>query len=88
VEWHYIRNDFFLEPDQLVRNADRLRGIPGRIVQGRYDLLCPPAAAAAIARAWPDSQLTVVPGTGHAGTEPPIRNALTAAIRELGARYG
>ena len=88
VEWHYIKNDCFLEPDQLVRNADRLRGIPGRIVQGRYDLLCPPAAAAAIARAWPDSQLTVVPGTGHAGTEPPIRNALIAAIRELGARYG
>ena len=88
VEWHYIKNDFFLEPDQLLRNAGRLRGIPGRIVQGRYDLLCPPTAAAAIARAWPGSQLTIVPGTGHAGTEPPIRNALTAAVRQLAAEHG
>ena len=88
VEWHYIKNSFFLEPDQLLRNADRLRGIPGRIVQGRYDLLCPPTAASAIARVWPDAQLTIVPGTGHAGTEPPIRNALTAAVRQLGTGYG
>ncbi len=88
VEWHYIKNDFFLAPDQLVDNAGRLHGIPGRIVQGRYDLLCPPAAAATIARAWPDAQLTVVAGTGHAGTEPPIRNALTVAIRELGMAFG
>lgn len=88
VEWHYIKNDFFLEPDQLVDNAGRLRGIPGRIVQGRYDLLCPPAAAATLAQAWPNAQLTVVAGTGHAGSEPPIRNALTAAIRELAMGIG
>ncbi len=83
MEWHYMKHDFFLEPDQLVRDAARIRGIPGRIVQGRYDLLCPPAGAAALARAWPKAELTIVPGTGHAGTEPAIRNALAAAIREI-----
>ncbi len=84
VEWHYMKHDFFLEPDQLVQNAGRIRGIPGRIVQGRYDLLCPPAGAASLARAWPDARLAIVPATGHAGAEPTIRDALTAAIGELG----
>ncbi len=88
VEWHYIKNDFFMEPNRLLDHAHRLQGIPGRIVQGRYDLLCPPATAAAVAGAWSDSELAIVPGTGHAGTEPAIQQAVIAAIRDLAEVIG
>lgn len=86
VEWHYVRNDCFLEPGQLLRDAGRLAGIPGIVVQGRYDLLCPPRAAADLAEAWADAELRIVPGAGHAASEPPLRAALVAAIDEMGAR--
>ena len=87
VEGHYIRNDFFLAPDQLVREANRLKDIPGVIVQGRYDLLCPPKAAYALSQAWGDKcRLEILDKAGHAITEAGVMDALTAAVGELGAR--
>ncbi len=86
VEAHYLRHEFFLEPNQLVANARRLRGIPGIIVQGRYDLICPPEAAQAVASAWPEAQLRFIEGAGHSGNEPGIRAALIEAIKELGEK--
>ena len=87
VEGHYIRNDFFLAPGQLVREAHRLKDIPGIIVQGRYDLLCPPKAAYALSEAWGDKcRLEILDKAGHAITEPGVMDALTAAVGELGAR--
>lgn len=83
IEAHYINNSFFLEPGQLLANAARLAGIPGVIVQGRYDLLCPPAAAYALARAWPDANLQIIDGAGHAMTEPGVTEAMRAAIARL-----
>lgn len=83
VEGHYIRHDFFLEDGQLLRDAHRLRGIPGVIVQGRYDLLCPPKAAFALAEAWETCRLQIVDRAGHAITEPGVMEALTAAVDEL-----
>jgi proline iminopeptidase len=83
IEAHYIANSFFLEPGQLLANAGRLAGIPGVIVQGRYDLLCPPAAAYALARAWPDAKLQIIDGAGHAMTEPGVMDAMRAAIARL-----
>jgi proline iminopeptidase len=85
VEAHYIRNDFFLEPDQLLRNARNLAGIPGRIVQGRYDLLCPPETAYALAAAWPDARLDFIETAGHAMSEPGVMDAMCQAIAELNA---
>ncbi len=79
VEAHYIRHDFFLRPGQLLANADRLKGIPGRIVQGRYDLLCPPQNAHALATAWPDARLEIIDNAGHAMTEPGIMDAMRRA---------
>ena len=49
MEAHYFRNDCFMKPDQLMNDAEKLAGIPGIIVQGRYDLLCPPATSHALA---------------------------------------
>jgi proline iminopeptidase len=87
VEGHYIRNDFFLTPDQLLREAHRLKDIPGVIVQGRYDLLCPPKAAYALSEAWGGKcRLEILDKAGHAITEAGVMDALTAAVGELGGR--
>jgi proline iminopeptidase len=83
MEAHYIRNAFFLEPGQLINNAGALGGIPGVIVQGRYDLLCPPVNAHAIAQAWPGCRLTFVEAAGHTMSETGVAEAMTAAVREL-----
>lgn len=86
IEGHYIRNDFFLAADQLLRDTPRLNGIPGVIVQGRYDLLCPPKTAYALSEAWGTCRLQLVDKAGHAITEPGVMDALTAAVDELAAQ--
>lgn len=83
VEAHYIAHDFFLAPDQLLHNAPRLASIPGVIVQGRYDLLCPPVGAHQLANAWPGCRLQFVEMAGHAITEPGVLDALRDAIAEF-----
>ncbi len=83
LEAHYFRNDCFLAPDQLLAAAPRLAGIPGIIIQGRYDLLCPPATSFSLAAAWPGAEVRIVEGAGHAMTEPGITPALRSAIDEL-----
>ncbi|HRN89544.1 prolyl aminopeptidase [Hyphomicrobium sp.] len=83
MEAHYIANHFFLAPDQLLADAERLAGIPGVIVQGRYDLLCPPRAAYELARRWPAAQLEIVPSAGHAMTEPGVFEAMKRAVDSL-----
>jgi proline iminopeptidase len=79
IECHYFVNKAFLSPDQLLRNAHRLKDIPGVIVQGRYDLICPLRTAWELHRAWPQARLEIVPDAGHAAFEPGIRSALVAA---------
>jgi len=83
IEAHYIQHSFFMKPDELIRNAGRLAGIPGRIIQGRYDLLCPPMTAQALHAAWPGSQLQILDTAGHAMTETGIEAAMRVAIAEL-----
>jgi proline iminopeptidase len=82
-EAHYFRNDSFLRPNQLMADAGRLARIPGIIIQGRYDLLCPPSTSFRLAAAWPGAEVRVVEGAGHAMTEPGITPALRSAIDEL-----
>ncbi len=86
VEAHYIRHSFFLQPGQILADAHRLKGIPGTIVQGRYDLLCPPQNAYALAAAWPDARLEIIDNAGHAMTEPGVSAAMRRAIAECGNR--
>ena len=86
LEWHYLSHDCFLEPGQLLNEAYVLGGIPGIIVQGRYDLLCPPQAAYDLKAQWPDCELRIVPGAGHSAGEPAIREALVTAVTEMGTR--
>ncbi len=83
MEAHYFQNDCFMKPGQLLENAGRLGGIPGVVVQGRYDLLCPPSTAHALLAAWPDAQLRMVETAGHSLYDPGVRDAVVAAIEEL-----
>jgi proline iminopeptidase len=85
IEAHFIRHDFFLAPGQLLDQAAQLQGIAGVIVQGRYDLLCPPASAHALASVWPDCRLLLMEGAGHSLTEPGVARAMAEAIRSLSA---
>jgi len=71
IECHYFVNRGFLDSeDQLLRNVDRIRHIPGVIVQGRYDVVCPMQTAWELHRAWPEADFRVVPDAGHSGFEP------------------
>jgi proline iminopeptidase len=79
IECHYFVNQAFLEPGQLLRNAVRIAHIPGVIVQGRYDLICPPRSAWELHRAWPQAELRIIPDAGHSAFEPGIRRALVQA---------
>ncbi|MBE1876045.1 prolyl aminopeptidase [Myceligenerans pegani] len=79
IELHYFTNGGWLEEGQLIRDVGKLDGIPGAIVQGRYDAVCPPVTAWQLHRAWPGSELTVVPDAGHAFDEPGILHHLIEA---------
>lgn len=79
IECHYFVNQSFLAPDQLIHDARRLAGIPGVIVHGRYDLICPLRSAWDLHQAWPTAELQVIPDAGHAAFEPGIAAALIAA---------
>jgi proline iminopeptidase len=82
IECHYFVNGGFFETDdQLIRNAARLKAIPGVIVHGRYDVVTPVRIAFDLARAWPQADLRIVPDAGHAMTEPGIVHELIAATR-------
>lgn len=79
IEAHYFVNGVFLEDRSLLSVLDRIRHLPCTIVQGRYDVVCPPATADDLARAWPEAEYVVVPDAGHSAMEPGIRAALVAA---------
>ena len=83
IEWHYIKNNFFLEQDELIKNAYKLNGIPGSIVQGRYDLLCPVINAYEIAAKWKNSNLIIVDEGAHSANSDPMRSELIKAINDL-----
>jgi YD repeat-containing protein len=70
---------------QLLRHAHRIRAIPGVIVQGRYDVVCPMESAWDLHRAWPEADLNVVPDAGHSAFEPPISRELVAATERVRA---
>jgi proline iminopeptidase len=76
-----------MKPGALLDGAARLGSIPGVIVQGRYDLLCPPRAAFELAKRWPGAELEIVPGAGHAMTEPGVFEAMKSAVERLARKH-
>jgi proline iminopeptidase len=86
MEAHYFVNDCFMRPNQLLEEADKLKGIPGVIVQGRYDLLCPPSTSQALAARCADSEMRVIEGAGHTLYDPGVRNAVMKAIADVASK--
>ena len=79
LEAHYFQHAAFLAEGQLIRDVPRIRHLPATIIQGRYDVVCPPRSAWALHQAWPEASLQIVEDAGHAAFEPGISAALVAA---------
>jgi proline iminopeptidase len=79
IENHYMANNGWLEEGQLLRDAGKLKGIPGVIVQGRHDCCTPPIAAWQLKKAWPEVELNIVPDGGHLYNEPGVLDGLIRA---------
>ena len=80
IECHYFVNGgFFDDPAQLLNDVDKIRHIPGVIVQGRYDVVCPMTTAWSLHRAWPEADFQVIPDAGHSAFERGIAQALIEA---------
>lgn len=92
LENHYFVNKGFLEEDgQILRDVHRIAHVPGTIVQGRYDMICPPISAHALAAKWPGGRLQMVRAAGHALSEPGISQELVRLMRSVGekaTKYG
>lgn len=86
IENHYFVHGGWLEEGQLLRDANRLRGIPGVIVHGRYDMPCPARYAWQLHKAWPDAEFYLVEGAGHAYSEPGILDRLIYATDKFAGK--
>lgn len=83
LECHFLSNECFLEENYILKNISKISHIPGTIIHGRYDMICKTEAAEAIHKAWPQSQLQIVPDAGHSTSEPSIGYALCRATRDM-----
>lgn len=87
LENHYFMNKGFLEEDgQILRDLHRIAHIPGTIVQGRYDMICPPKSAHMLAAGWPSGKLQMIKAAGHALSEPGISHELVRVMKTVGQR--
>ena len=86
IEAHYFVHRGFVAAEELLAGVERIRHLPCTIVQGRYDIVCPPVTADALARAWPEAEYIVVPDAGHSVREPGITRELLAAVRRMQER--
>jgi len=87
LENHYFQNGGFLESDGwILRERPRIEHIPATIIQGRYDMICPPQAAWSLAQGWANAELKMVPLAGHALSEPGISEALVRVMDTLRAQ--
>ncbi len=89
LENHYFINNGFLdESQQILSNMDRLKMVSGTIIQGRYDLICPPKSAYELSKLWKKSELRMVGKAGHAMSEPGITSELVRTMNMLPLRFG
>lgn len=88
IECHYFKHQAFLEAGFILKNAQQLQNIPGIIVHGRYDVVCPLENAWKLHTAWPQAELNMVRDAGHSATEPGITDALIRATQSMAKRLG
>ena len=83
MEAHYFAKNCFLHEDQILTDMPRIAHIPAVLVQGRYDLLCPPSTSARLAAQWPAARLVMAEMAGHSMAHTSVFNALKEAITDL-----
>jgi proline iminopeptidase len=83
LESHYMASLGFFTEDQLMRGIGRINHLPAVIVQGRYDVICPPLSAYRLHQGWPGSRLKMIPDAGHGALEKGIATALVAATEQF-----
>ena len=88
IEAHYFVHNAFLEPGSLLAGVERIRHLPGIIVQGRYDMVCPIVTADALHRVWPEADYVIVPDSGHSAMDPGICAALVRATERFKTTAG
>ena len=86
MELHYIKNEFFMTDNYILNNANVLNNIPGYIVQGRYDLICPPINAFNLSEKWEMSELILVNTAGHSSSDHGILENLQNCLMNLSNR--
>ena len=86
MEAYYFQHGCFMRPGQLLADAGRLKGIPGLIVQGRFDFLCPPSTSHALAAVWKNAEVRMVEGAGHTLYDPGVRDAVMKAVADLASQ--
>jgi proline iminopeptidase len=80
IECHYFINKGFFNSDEwILENVDKIRNIPGFIVQGRYDVVCPAKSAWDLKQKWPEAELVITGNSGHSATEPETTAELVQA---------
>lgn len=83
LEAHYMQHGAFMDDDALIRHIGKIRHLPAVIVQGRYDVICPPVSAYRLHQAWPEAAYHVIGDAGHAAMEPGIAAALVRATEDF-----
>ena len=83
IEAHFMINNMFLEEAELLIKIDKIKHLPGYIIQGRYDAICPPVSAWELHNVWPNSKLSMLHDAGHSASEPSITRNLVRVMDEL-----
>lgn len=86
IEAHYFMHDGFIDDNQILNNMANIQHIPGMIIHGRYDMVCPLDNAVALYELWPESELKIIRDAGHSSREPSIVDALVRATQEFAHR--
>ncbi len=83
MELHYIKNNFFMDDNEILINAHKLENIPGYIIQGRYDLICPPVNAYNLSQKWVGSKLKIINTAGHSSSDEGIMENMQLSLKKL-----
>ena len=86
IECHYFRNECFLQPNQLIENLSKIAHIPAILIQGRYDMVCPFKSAWTLSKHYVQSELVIVPMSGHSARETGTTHEIIAATNRFALR--
>ena len=83
LEWHYTKNNFFLKKNEIISNVKKIKKIPTIIIQGRYDLICPPKSAFLLAKKMSNCEIKIIENSGHSASEPKIKINILKSIDKI-----